>query len=382
MKLRWNKVSPQPALTPAVVITLVAFIGSMFWTLYIAFTRSRRFPEYFIDPAEWSRQYNRLFADNAWAISLGNVLVIGIGSLLAIVLGFILAAMIDREKRGEDIFRTIFLYPLAVSLIVTGVVWRWMFNPGLGVQNFRRGLGWESASFDWLSSADTAMYGIILAGLWQSSGFYMALTGLDPKDRGLAMVFQSCALYSAKSVRGNLRFGLAAQKLDSAGIEAMTMATRIAVMDGGVIQQIGTPDEIYETPATLFVAGFIGAPAMNILDATMSGSQAVFANGARIDLAGYKFTGKPTEGQPVKIGLRPEHFDAHGSGGIASFTLPVASTGRTGSDATIFLNNGHNLMAVRADPEVARAINNGDTISVSFPAGKANVFDARSGQRM
>lgn len=64
-----------------------------------------------------------------------------LGSTLAIVFGFILAALIDREKRGEGFFRTVFLYPLAVSLIVTGVAWRWMFNPTLGIQNFLHSVG-------------------------------------------------------------------------------------------------------------------------------------------------------------------------------------------------------------------------------------------------
>ena len=175
MAVRWSRWSPQIALAPAVIITAVAFVGAIGWTIYISFTRSRRFPEYVIDPERWARNYERLAKDRAWGISLDNLLVFGIGSMLAIVFGFILAAMIEREKRGEDFFRTIFLYPLAISLIVTGIVWRWMFNPALGIENFLHGLGWESASFDWLSHADTAMYGIILASLWQSSGFFMAL---------------------------------------------------------------------------------------------------------------------------------------------------------------------------------------------------------------
>ncbi len=83
--------------------------------------------------------------------------------------------MIDREKRGEGFFRTVFLYPLAVSLIVTGVAWRWMFNPTLGVQNFLHAIGLTGVDFNWLASSDTAMYGIILASIWQGSGFYMAL---------------------------------------------------------------------------------------------------------------------------------------------------------------------------------------------------------------
>jgi glucose/mannose transport system permease protein len=175
MALRWSKVSPQLALIPALTVTLVAFAGAIGWTVWMSFTRSRRFPDYAIDPVLWARQYGRLFSDGVWMTSLRNVVVLAIGSALAIVLGFILAAMIEKEKRGEGFFRTVFLYPLAVSLIVTGIVWRWMFNPALGVQNFLHQLGWESANFNWLADPHTAIYGIILASIWHGLGFYMAL---------------------------------------------------------------------------------------------------------------------------------------------------------------------------------------------------------------
>lgn len=175
MALRWSKASPQLALTPALTVTAVAFVGSILWTIYLSFTESRRLPEYTIDFAEWGRQYARLFRDDAWAISLWNLITLGLGSALAIVFGFILAAMIEKEKRGESFFRTVFLYPLAVSLIVTGAAWRWMFNPEMGVQAFLHDAGLTWVNFSWLASADTAMYGIILASVWQSSGFYMAL---------------------------------------------------------------------------------------------------------------------------------------------------------------------------------------------------------------
>lgn len=175
MAIRWTRLTPQLALTPALAITAVAFVGAIGWTIYISFTRSRRFAEYSIDWADWSRQYERLFKDDGWQIALQNLVVLGIGSTLAIAFGFVLAALIDREKRGEGFFRTVFLYPLAVSLIVTGVAWRWMFNPTLGVQNFLHSIGLTFLNFDWLSRPDTAMYGIILAYVWQGSGFYMAL---------------------------------------------------------------------------------------------------------------------------------------------------------------------------------------------------------------
>jgi glucose/mannose transport system permease protein len=175
MVIRWSRIVPQLALAPAVTVTLVAFVGSIFWTVYLSFTRSRRLPDYAIDPGSWARNYQRLFQDTSWAISLKNLVVLGLGSALAIVLGFILAAMIDKERRGESIFRTVFLYPLAVSLIVTGAAWRWMFNPAYGVQAVLDGIGMDWINFSWLASPRTAMYGIILAAIWQGSGFYMAL---------------------------------------------------------------------------------------------------------------------------------------------------------------------------------------------------------------
>jgi len=148
MAIRWSRVAPQIALVPALILTLVGFVGSIAWTIWMSFTDSRRFPDYQIDPRGWARQYERLFGNEAWTTSLQNLLVLALGSALAIVFGFILAAMVEREKFGEGVFRTIYLYPLAISLIVTGLVWRWIFNPSLGVEAWLRQQGWENASFN------------------------------------------------------------------------------------------------------------------------------------------------------------------------------------------------------------------------------------------
>lgn len=172
MTLRWSRAAPQLALFPAVSITAVAFVGSVLWTIYLSFTNSRRFPDYAF---QGGRQYTRLFNDALWLLSLKNMVILGLGSLLAIVLGFLLAVAVDREFVGRSVLRTIFLYPLAVSLIVTGIVWKWLFNPSLGVQHFLQQIGFANASFDWLNSQETVMYGLILATIWQSTGFYMAL---------------------------------------------------------------------------------------------------------------------------------------------------------------------------------------------------------------
>lgn len=175
MALRWSRVSPHLALVPALVVTAVGFAGAIGWTVVISFTESRRFPDYTYEAGRFFRQYDRLFGDPNWYQALSNIIFLAIGSALAIVVGFILAAMIEKEQRAVGFFRTVFLYPLAVSFIVTGIVWRWMFNPELGVENFLQGLGWESANFNWLADKQTAMYGIILASVWHGLGFYMAL---------------------------------------------------------------------------------------------------------------------------------------------------------------------------------------------------------------
>ena len=175
MALRWSKVTPQLALAPAVIVTLVAFVGAIGWTILLSFTRSKRLPDYKIDWTDWSRQYERVFKDDGWAIALHNLVFLALGSALAIIAGFLLAALIDREKRGQDLFRTLFLYPLAVSLIVTGVAWRWILNPEMGLESALHGIGLTWVNFNWLAEGRTAMYAIILASVWQSAGFYMAL---------------------------------------------------------------------------------------------------------------------------------------------------------------------------------------------------------------
>ncbi|MDB5613963.1 MAG: transporter ATP-binding protein, partial [Devosia sp.] len=170
-------------------------------------------------------------------------------------------------------------------------------------------------------------------------------------------------------------------------IEAMTMATKIAVMNGGVIQQFGTPDEIYERPANLFVAGFIGSPAMNLRKARLSVSggkiEAVFGSGVRFDVSDYPFMTPPQKGADVIAGLRPEHFVLTANGPVAAtFTIPVQYAERTGPDASAYFAFENDLLALRVEPDAAAKLTPGQSMTVSYLKGKANLFDARTGQRM
>lgn len=161
------------AITPMVAIVLIVFIGCTLWSVWFSFTNSRALPNgEFIG---WA-QYERLFATRRWRISATNLLIYGMFSLVfTMVVGFVLAVLMDQRIRFEDGFRTIFLYPFALSGIVTGLVWQWIMNPTLGLQSTMRGLGWTNFTFDWITNTDMVLYALLIAGLWHGTGFVMVL---------------------------------------------------------------------------------------------------------------------------------------------------------------------------------------------------------------
>jgi glucose/mannose transport system permease protein len=161
------------AAIPMIATALVIFVGCSAWTVYYSFTRSRLLPNNTLIGFE---QYERLWGSRKWLISIENLAIYGICMLiLSLVIGFLLAALLDQKIRFENTFRTILLYPFALSFIVTGLVWQWILNPEFGVQSVVRSLGWESFTFDPLYNADIVIYGILIAGLWQGTGLVMCL---------------------------------------------------------------------------------------------------------------------------------------------------------------------------------------------------------------
>lgn len=158
---------------PMILTALVVFVGGTAWTVLHSFTDSRLLPRLRFVGLE---QYERLWSAPRWLISIENLAIYGILSLIfSLVIGFILAALLDQKIRFEDTFRTIFLYPFALSFIVTGLVWQWILNPEFGVQNVVRGLGFSNFTFDPLYNPDIVIYGVLIAGLWQGTGLVMAL---------------------------------------------------------------------------------------------------------------------------------------------------------------------------------------------------------------
>jgi glucose/mannose transport system permease protein len=161
------------ALLPMLLTALVGYLVSTVWTIGLSFTASRMFPNSrFVG---WA-QYERLFDNERWAVAVHNLMIYAVGAItLSTVLGFLLAVFIDQKIRGESLFRTVFLYPYAMSMVVTGLVWQWILNPEQGIQAAMRGWGFESFTFDWIVSQEMVMGCIILAAVWQGSGFIMAL---------------------------------------------------------------------------------------------------------------------------------------------------------------------------------------------------------------
>jgi glucose/mannose transport system permease protein len=164
---------PKLVIAPSFVLSLLFIYGLMAWNGYLSMSASRILPNYeFVGLL----QYETLFDNERFRVALSNLAIFGvlfIGGAMAV--GVVLAILLDQKVRGEGVLRTIYLYPMAISFIVTGTAWKWMLNPGLGLEHLMHQWGFEGFSFDWLVNPDMAIYCVVIAGVWQSAGFVMAL---------------------------------------------------------------------------------------------------------------------------------------------------------------------------------------------------------------
>jgi len=189
---------PKIVLAPSFVITLIFVYGFIGWTAWVSLTRSRLLPKYEI---EGVIQYERLLASPRWDTAMNNLFLFGaLFILISMALGLLIAIFLDQKIRAEGVLRTIYLYPMALSMIVTGTAWKWILNPGLGIQSVVRGWGFETFSFDWLVNPDFAIYTVIIAGVWQASGFVMALflAGLRSVDQEIIKAAQVDGIPTAR----------------------------------------------------------------------------------------------------------------------------------------------------------------------------------------
>ncbi len=164
---------PKIVVAPTFVAMMVFIYGFIIWTAIISLTKSRLLPSY--DFAGFS-QYIKLFQNDRWLTACENLFIFSILFIgICIGIGLLLAILLDQKIRGDGFLRTIYLYPMSLSFIVTGTAWKWIMNPGLGIEKLFRDFGFSSFQFDWLVNPEMSIYTIIIAAIWQSSGFVMAM---------------------------------------------------------------------------------------------------------------------------------------------------------------------------------------------------------------
>ena len=182
---------PKLLITPSALLVLVCVYGYIMFTIYLSFTSSTMMPSYDLAGAA---SYTRLLGLENWQVSITNLGTFAIMYIIiAGLLGLGFAILIDQKIRAESAFRSIFLYPMALSLIVTGTAWKWLLDPGVGLEQSLHSWGWESFSFGWIKSNEMAIYCVVIAAVWQTTGFVMAmflagLRGVDNEQINAARV--------------------------------------------------------------------------------------------------------------------------------------------------------------------------------------------------
>jgi glucose/mannose transport system permease protein len=195
MSSRAEALLPKLVVAPAFVLGFAFIYGLMIWNGVLSVTGSRMLPNY--DEFVGLEQYARLLDSDRWTVAVKNL---GIFSVLyvggSMLIGLFLAIFLDQKIRLEGALRSIYLYPMALSFIVTGTAWKWILNPGFGIEKLMKDAGWSSFQFDWLVQGETAIYCVVIAGIWQSAGFAMALflAGLRGIDES---IFKAAALDGA-----------------------------------------------------------------------------------------------------------------------------------------------------------------------------------------
>ncbi|MDA9564549.1 sugar ABC transporter permease [Alphaproteobacteria bacterium] len=181
---------PKIVLGPSFLAIILFVYGFIAWTAWISFTKSRLMPKYDI---VGFIQYDRLFDSPRWDVAIDNLFIFGfLFILISMFLGLLIAIFLDQKIRIEGALRTIYLYPMALSLIVTGTAWKWILNPGLGLEAVVKSWGFTNFTFDWVINPDFAIYTVVIAGVWQASGFVMALflAGLRSVDQEIIKAAQ------------------------------------------------------------------------------------------------------------------------------------------------------------------------------------------------
>lgn len=236
---------------PTVVALAVVVYGYILWTLYISMTNSRMVPVYDFNGLV---QYARLWTMPRWFTAITNMVIFGgLFIAIAVLLGLVLAILIDQRIRAEGVFRTIFMYPMALSFIVTGTAWKWILNPGLGIEKFLHDLGLTGFTFDWIINREMVVYTLVIAAVWQSAGFVMAmfLAGLRGVD---SEIIKAASLDGASLPR--IYFSIIVPSLTPVFLSAVIILTHISIKSYDLVIALtaGGPGTASDLPATFMVS--------------------------------------------------------------------------------------------------------------------------------
>jgi glucose/mannose transport system permease protein len=238
---------PRVVLAPSFAAVLIFVYGFILFTAYLSFTNSKILPNFALVGFE---NYAKLFGLPNWRIALANLAIFGgLYIVLCTAMGLLLAILLDQKIRAEGVLRPIYLYPMALSFIVTGTAWKWFLDPGIGLEQVVRSWGWTSFTFDWIKNRDMAIYCVVIAAVWQSAGFVMAmfLAGLRGIDNEIIRAAQIDGASVPKLYRR-----IIIPQLRPAFLSAFVVLAHMAIKSYDLVIALtgGGPGRATELPAT------------------------------------------------------------------------------------------------------------------------------------
>lgn len=251
MSRSFENIIPKIVVAPAFVLGFAFIYGLMVWNGILSFSASRMLPNYEMVGLE---QYKILWDMPRWWVALKNLFIFGFLYVFgSMAVGIFLAILLDQKIRAEGFIRTVYMYPMALSFIVTGTAWKWILNPSNGLQKLVQDWGWTSFTFDWLMQNDMAIYCIVIAGIWQSAGFAMALflAGLRGVDHS---IIQAAQMDGASLPRIYLRIVLPSMR--PVFFSTLMVLSHLAIKSFDLIMALtgGGPGYSTDVPATFMYA--------------------------------------------------------------------------------------------------------------------------------
>ena len=242
-----QEILPKLVLAPSLAAILIFVYGFIVFTGYLSFTNSKILPNF--DLIGFAN-YAKLFSLRHWSTALTNLAIFGgLYILICTVFGLFLAIFLDQKIRGEGVLRPIYLYPMALSFIVTGTAWKWFLDPGIGLEQVVQNAGFENFSFNWIKDREMAIYCVVIAAVWQSTGFVMAmfLAGLRGIDNEILKAAQIDGASAPKLYRR-----IIIPQLRPAFLSAFVVLAHMAIKSYDLVIALtnGGPGRATELPAT------------------------------------------------------------------------------------------------------------------------------------